>query len=48
MSAILKPQVPHVRPMRLDDIAEVLAIEVRAYDFAGNRSDRSNIVSAKA
>lgn len=33
MSAILKPQVPHVRPMRLDDLVEVLAIEVRAYDF---------------
>jgi ribosomal-protein-alanine N-acetyltransferase len=33
MNAIVKPQVPHVRPMRVDDLAEVLAIEIRAYDF---------------
>lgn len=33
MNAIVKPQVPHVRPMRVEDLPEVLAIEVRAYEF---------------
>jgi ribosomal-protein-alanine N-acetyltransferase len=33
LNANLQPQVSQVRPMRLDDIAEVLAIEVRAYEF---------------
>jgi ribosomal-protein-alanine N-acetyltransferase len=33
MNAVIKPQVPHVRPMRVDDLGEVLTIEVRAYDF---------------
>lgn len=33
MNALVKPHVPSVRPMRIDDLAEVMAIEVRAYDF---------------
>jgi [ribosomal protein S18]-alanine N-acetyltransferase len=33
MSAVVKPKVPQVRPMRTDDLSEVLAIEVRAYEF---------------
>ncbi len=33
MSVIAKPLIPRVRPMRVEDIAEVLAIEVRAYEF---------------
>ena len=33
MSAVIKPQVPHVRPMPIDDLTEVLAIEIRAYEF---------------
>jgi len=33
MNAVAKPQVPHIRPMRTDDLREVLAIEVRAYPY---------------
>lgn len=33
MSALPRPAVPHLRPMRLDDLPEVLAIEVVAYEF---------------
>lgn len=33
MNAELRPRVPHVRPMRSEDLPEVLAIEVSAYEF---------------
>lgn len=33
MNAALLPRPPQVRPMRQTDVAEVLAIEVRAYEF---------------
>jgi len=33
MSAQVKPLVPQIRPMRSDDLAEVVAIEVRAYEY---------------
>ncbi|GMU43563.1 MAG: ribosomal protein S18-alanine N-acetyltransferase [Xanthomonadales bacterium] len=33
MSAQPRPAVPHLRPMRLDDLPEVLAIEAFAYEF---------------
>jgi len=33
VNAVAKPQVPQIRPMRIDDLREVLAIEVRAYPY---------------
>jgi ribosomal-protein-alanine N-acetyltransferase len=33
MNALVKPAVPQIRPMRLDDLPAVLAIEVRAYAY---------------
>lgn len=33
MSAQVKPLVPQIRPMRVEDLSEVVAIEVRAYDY---------------
>lgn len=33
MVAILKTGLPEMRPLRLDDVAEVVALEARAYEF---------------
>ena len=33
MSAVLKPTIPHCRPMRVSDLGAVLAIERAAYPF---------------
>lgn len=33
MNAVVKPAVPQIRPLRVEDLPEVMAVEVRAYDF---------------
>jgi ribosomal-protein-alanine N-acetyltransferase len=37
MSAVLKPQLPHLRPMQDRDLESVMAIETRVYPFPWSR-----------
>lgn len=38
MNAVTRPAVPQLRPMRSEDLPEVLAIELLAYDFPWNEA----------
>lgn len=37
MSAVIKPELPHLRPMQERDLDSVMAIESRVYDFPWTR-----------